>query len=75
MRDGEFGPVVEDESGLRAGPALHLRFYGPWDGGSVVPLKNHVGHYGVEVFRVDEEAVHVEKGSADAGWWGSAVKD
>ena len=51
---------------------MQLRFNGPWEGWAVVPLENSVGYYGIDIFRVDQEAVHVKKGRTDAGWWGSA---
>ena len=45
-----------------------MRFDGPWELGAVISGENCVGYEGVEIFGVDKEAVHIEKGSPDCGW-------
>jgi hypothetical protein len=60
-RAREFGPVVEDLRSRRTGTALQLGFDGPGEGGAVVFGEQDVGAEGVEVFGVEEEAVHVEE--------------
>ena len=46
-------------------PALHLRFDVPGERGFAVFVQDGVGTDGVEVFAVDEEAVHVEETGPD----------
>jgi hypothetical protein len=58
---------VEDGAGLGAGTALHLSFDGPWEVGTVIASQNRIRTYRVKIFGVDQEAVHVEKGSSN--WW------
>jgi hypothetical protein len=52
---------------------LELGFDGPGEGGAVVFGEEDVCAEGVEVFRVEEEAVHVEETGADGGWRGHCV--
>lgn len=68
-RAGELGPVVEDFAGGGAWAALQLGFDGPRQCGPVVFGEQDVGAEGVEVFGVEEQAVHVEETGAD-GWRG-----
>ena len=58
---------MEDAAGLGPGAALQLRFDVPGEVGFAVVAEDGVGAEGVEVFRVDEEAIHVEEAGAD--WW------
>ena len=59
--DGQGGPVVEDFVGFDSGTALELGFDGPGEGGAAISLEDEVDAQGVEVFGVEEEAVHVEE--------------
>jgi len=54
-----------------AGSALELGFYAPGEGGPVVRCEDGVCDEGVDVFGVDEEAVHVEEAGFD---WREAAK-
>lgn len=63
----ELCPFVEDGGGGGAGTALHLGFYAPGEGGAVIAVEHLVCALRVEVFGVEEEAVHVEEAGAD-GW-------
>lgn len=65
--EGEAGPLLEDDVGGWAGPALELGFDRPGEGGEGVVLEDCVGDEGVDVFGVEEEAVHVEEEGADGG--------
>lgn len=48
-----------------------MGFDGPGEGGLVEFGEESVGAEGVEVFGVEEEAVHVEEAGEDGGWgWG-----
>lgn len=49
------------------GAALELGFDAPGEGGAVVGGEDGVGDEAVDVFGVDEEAVHVEEAGADWG--------
>ena len=60
---------MEDGGGAGAGAALQLGFDGPGEGGLAVAGEYRVGAFGVLVFGVEEEAVHVEEADAD---WGEA---
>ena len=65
---GEFGPVVKDRGGCWARAALELGFDGPGEGRAVEFGEDLVCADCVEVFAVEEEAVHVEEAGADWGW-------
>lgn len=74
---GELRPGLEERRGLLGGAALELRLYGPREGGLGVLFEDIVDALGVEVFGVEEEAVHVEEAGADggeAGVWVSWVR-
>jgi hypothetical protein len=51
---------VEYLACLGAGAPLELGFDRPGEGGPVVAVEEGVGYDGVEVFAVEEEAVHVK---------------
>ena len=59
--DGELRPAEEDCAGRGAGTPLHLCFDGPGERGPAVFGEDSIGADGVEVFGVEEEAVHVEE--------------
>ena len=42
-----------------------MRFDGPWEGRAVVLVENGVDRGGVQVFCVEEEAVHVKEAGPD----------
>ena len=65
VRDGQFGPVMEDLARGGAGPALQLGFDRPGEVGPIVLAQDGVGDGGVGVLAVDEEAVHVEDAGPD----------
>lgn len=48
-----------------ASPALLLGFDAPWQVGLAVRVEDVIIDLGVDVFRVDEEAVYVEDAGAD----------
>ena len=50
-----------------AGPPLQLGFDAPWERGLAVLVQDYIGNEAVDVFRVDEEAVHVEEAGSDGG--------
>lgn len=68
--DGQVGPVLEEAGGFGAGAALELGFDGPGEAGAVVSFEDGVYAVCVEVFGVEEEAVHVEETGPN---WGEAV--
>ena len=49
------------------GPTLQLGFDAPWERRAVLGCEDDVCDEGVDVFGVDEEAVHVEEACADGG--------
>lgn len=67
LADGQLGPLVEDAGDDGSGSALEAGFYRPGHGISSVPFEDEVGAVRVEVFRVEEEAVHVEETGPDGG--------
>jgi len=67
VADGQAGPVVEDLVALDGGAALQLGLDGPGEGGPAVALQDHVDAQRVQVFGVEEEAVHVEEAGPDGG--------
>ena len=50
-----------------------MGFDGPGKSGPVVFGEQDVGAEGVEVFGVEEQAVHVEETGADGSWWSHCV--
>lgn len=65
--DGEAGPLLQDREGGGAGAALQLGLDAPGERGPAVARERFVRADGVEVFGVEEEAVHVEEAGADGG--------
>ena len=64
-------PFLEDAAGFGPWAALELGFDVPGEGRLVVFVEDRVGAERVEVFGVDQEAVHVEEAGANR-WWGGA---
>lgn len=64
-RDGQLGPGVEDLAGFGARAALQLGFDIPGEVGPVAFAQDDIVAEGVDVFGVEEEAVHVEEAGAD----------
>ncbi len=58
--DGQLGPLAEDLACRGPWSALQLGFYGPGQVWSAVLAEDGVCHFGVGVFGVYEEAIHVE---------------
>jgi hypothetical protein len=55
----------------RSGTALELRFNTPWHFGAAVLTQDYVDYIGVDIFGVDEEAIHIKDTGSD---WGEAVR-
>lgn len=66
-RDGQLRPFLQDRGRGGPGAALQLGFDAPGQCGPAVAREQVVGADRVEVFGVDEEAVHVEEAGADGG--------
>lgn len=60
-RDGQLGPVVEDLVGGGTGPALQLRLDGPGKRGAIILLEHEIHAEGVDIFGIEQEAIHVEE--------------
>lgn len=54
----------------RSGTALELRFDAPWHFGAAVLAQDYVDYIGVDIFGIDEEAIHIKDTGSD---WGEAV--
>lgn len=55
----------------RPGAALELRFDTPWHFGAAVLAQDYVDCLGVDIFGVDEKAIHIKDTGSD---WGEAVR-
>jgi hypothetical protein len=63
--DWKLSPVMEDLVGLGARATLKLGLDGPGEGSLAVLLKDHVDTLGVDVFGIEEEAIHIEETGPD----------
>jgi len=63
--DRKLSPVVEDLVGLGAGSALKLGFDRPWKRVLAVLLQNDIDTLSVDIFSIEEEAVHVKETGPD----------
>lgn len=54
----------------RSRTALELRFDTPWHFGAAVLAQDYVDYFGVDIFGIDEEAIHIKDTGSD---WGEAV--
>jgi len=63
--DGELGPVGKESVGGRTRAALELGFDGPGEFRALVLLEDEVHTDGVDILRVQEKPVQVEKTSSD----------
>ncbi|KAI6776811.1 hypothetical protein HG530_000756 [Fusarium avenaceum] len=63
--DGKLSPVVEDLVGLGTGTTLELGLDGPGEGTLAILFEDDVDTLRVDVFGIEEEAVHVEQTGPD----------
>ena len=70
----EVRPGEEDCDSFGGWAALELAFDGPWDGTGVVAGEEEVVANCVDVFGIDEQAVHVEETGSDRREAGGCVR-
>lgn len=64
-RNWELRPFVQDGSCCGIWAALHLCFYAPGEIGTAVAIEHGVSASSVEIFGIEEEAIHVEEAGTD----------